>query len=146
MSIQVRSIEVGDEAAWRILFQDYIDFYEASVPESVIDLTWRRLLAQADGMAGLVAVTGSGRVIGLATMIFHRSTWSPASYCYLEDLFVDPSCRGTGAGRALIEAVYAEADKRGATRTYWATDEANSTARQLYDRIGVLTHFLQYRR
>ena len=58
-------------------------------------------------------------------MLFHRSTWSPAWYCYLEDLFVDPARRKTGTGRALIEAVYREADARGCTRTYWVTQEFN---------------------
>ena len=51
--------------------------------------------------------------IGLAHVLFHRSTWSPTTYCYLEDLFVDPARRKTGAGRALIEATYREADARG---------------------------------
>ena len=67
-------------------------------------------------------------------------------YCYLEDLFVTPEARGLGVGRALIEGVYAEADLRGADRTYWATQEQNATARKLYDSIGTLTEFVQYRR
>jgi GNAT superfamily N-acetyltransferase len=49
-------------------------------------------------------------------------------------------------GRALIEATYREADKRGATRTYWATMEGNATARRLYDRLAKLSGFVQYRR
>jgi GNAT superfamily N-acetyltransferase len=59
---------------------------------------------------------------------------------------VAPEARGLGVGRALIEATYAEADFRGATRTYWATQESNATARALYDRVGTLTDFVQYRR
>ena len=102
--------------------------------------------AGADGMTGLVAVDGADVPVGLANLVFHRSTWSPTWYCYLEDLYVDPGVRGSGVGRALIEAAYAEADRRGASRTYWATQEHNATARKLYDDIGVLTEFVQYRR
>ena len=76
----------------------------------------------------------------------HRSTWSPTWYCYLEDLFVDPSHRGRGAGRALIEAVYREADTHHCTRTYWVTEETNATARAMYDRMATKTAFVQYRR
>ncbi len=67
--------------------------------------------------------------MGLAHVLFHRSTWSPTQYCYLEDLFVDPKQRLKGIGRALIEAVYREADARKCTRTYWATQEFNYRGR-----------------
>jgi GNAT superfamily N-acetyltransferase len=146
MTLTIRPLEARDEIRWRELFDGYIRFYESEVPKDVITAAFNRLLANEDGMAGLVAVDGSGCVIGLANLVFHRSTWSPTWYCYLEDLYVDPGVRGTGAGRALIEATYAEADRRGASRTYWATQEHNATARKLYDRIGVLTEFVQYRR
>ena len=145
-SLNVRPIAARDEVRWRELFQAYVTFYEAAVPETVIALTWRRLIAGEDGMTGLVAVDEADRPIGLANLVFHRSTWSETWYCYLEDLFADPVVRGTGVGRALINATYAEADRRGATRTYWATQETNTTARRLYDRAGFLTEFVQYRR
>ena len=79
-------------------------------------------------------------------VLFHRSTWSKTWYCYLEDLFVRPDIRAKGTGRQLIEAVYREADARGATRTYWFTRGDNERARRLYDRLGTLSPFVQYRR
>ena len=102
--------------------------------------------ARADNMMALVATDETGRALGIAALVFHRSTWSPSWYCYLEDLFVAPVARGSGIGRALIEATYAEADRRGASRTYWATQDKNETARTLYDHLGQLTDFVQYRR
>lgn len=144
--LAVRPVVASDREAWLKLFRDYIAFYKASVPEEVIAQTWRRLLNQEDNMMALIAVEDAGRAIGIAALVFHRSTWSATWYCYLEDLFVAPEARGLGVGRALIEATYAEADRRGADRTYWATQEANATARKLYDRIGKLSEFVQYRR
>jgi len=44
------------------------------------------------------------------------------------------------------EAVYREADARHCTRTYWVTEEANATARALYDRVAGRAPFVQYRR
>ena len=116
------------------------------MPDDVIALTWERLLSRADNMMALVAIDEAGRAVGIAALVFHRSTWSPTGYCYLEDLFVAPAARGNGVGRALIEATYAEADRRGATRTYWTTQGKNATARALYDRLAHLTDFVQYRR
>jgi GNAT superfamily N-acetyltransferase len=144
-TIEVRAVTADDHAEWLRLFRDYIAFYEEDVPEDVIATTWRRLLAQEDNMIALIAIA-NGRALGIANLVFHRSTWARDWYCYLEDLFVAPDARGKGIGRALIEAVYAEADRRGASRTYWATPAKNATARTLYDRLGSLTEFVQYRR
>ena len=56
----------------------------------------------------------------------------------------DPDMRGKGVGRALIEAVYQAADQAGAPGVYWMTQDFNTTARQLYDRIGTLSPFIKY--
>jgi GNAT superfamily N-acetyltransferase len=142
----VRRLEARDEARWRSLFHGYTTFYKEIVPRDVEDATWQRLLDEQDGLSGLVAETSDGKVIGFANLVFHRSTWSAGWYCYLEDLFVDASARKSGAGRALIQATYALADQRGVSRTYWATQGHNATARRLYDEVGELTEFVQYRR
>jgi GNAT superfamily N-acetyltransferase len=145
--MRVRRVGMGDRAAWERLFRDYNAFYGASVADAVIDLTWQRLLTGGEGdPVGLVVVDDAELPIGIAHMVFHRSTWSATGHCYLEDLFVDPAERGKGAGRALIEAVYREADARGCTRTYWVTAETNATARALYDRVASRVPFVQYRR
>ena len=53
------------------------------------------------------------------------------AYCYLEDLFVSSDARGSGAGRALIQAVYRAADAANADQVYWLTAQSNMTARKL---------------
>jgi GNAT superfamily N-acetyltransferase len=147
MSVRVRRLEARDRAQWLALFKGYIAFYRADVPADVIDTLWDRLLHGGEGFhMALVAVDDADKPLGLAHVLFHRSTWSNGWYCYLEDLFVDPQRRQVGAGRALIEAVYREADARHCTRVYWMTEEANATARALYDRVATKAPFVQYRR
>jgi GNAT superfamily N-acetyltransferase len=145
MSTIIRQLEQKDREPWEQLFRAYIRFYQENVPDDVIDVTFQRLVKQEDGFLALVAEQ-DGRLVGLAHVLFHRSTWSPTVYCYLEDLFVDIDTRRQGLGRALIEMVYREADKHGATRTYWATREDNNTARRIYARLAKLSPFVQYRR
>jgi GNAT superfamily N-acetyltransferase len=143
--VRVRRLESGDRAAWRRLFHAYIDFYAADVPEAVIELTWQRLQPGGE-FIGLLALDGADAPVGLAHLLLHRSTWSATWYCYLEDLFVVASHRGQGAGRALIDAVYREADAHGCTRTYWVTEDRNAAARGLYDQVAQRARFVQYRR
>ena len=142
----VRTISTDDYTGWRRLFDAYLVFYETELTNEQIDLTWGRLLNQEDGMLGLIACDEAGNAAGIANLVFHRSTWAKNHYCYLEDLYVGHSARGEGFGRVLIEAACAEAVKRGASRTYWATHRDNAAARRLYDRVATLTPFLQYER
>ena len=141
----VRRIQPEDYDAWLPLWNGYNDFYRNEPSEEVTDTTFRRLCDGSDGFFGLVA-EDDGEVIGLAHAIFHPSTWTRETYCYLEDLFVSWAGRGAGAGRAMIEGVYAEADRRGADRVYWHTQQYNAPARSLYDSVGHATSFVVYRR
>jgi GNAT superfamily N-acetyltransferase len=54
--------------------------------------------------------------------------------------------RGKRIGRALIEAVYTEADRRDIKQVYWLTHHRNAAARHLYDRLGVNAGFVLYER
>ncbi len=99
----------------------------------------------ADGFFGLVAEHDGG-LAGLAHAIFHPSTWTTRSYCYLEDLFIARPHRGSGVARALIEGIYAEADRRDADSVYWHTQSYNAPARSLYDQVARSTSFVVYER
>jgi len=141
----VRALAAADKAAWLPLWAGYLTFYETSVPAEVTETTFARLTGGDAAMFGLVA-EDNGRVIGIAHAVVHSSTWAKAPYVYLNDLFVAPDARGSGAGRALIEAVYKRADEMGAGRVYWLTHETNATARRLYDTLAVNDGFVEYRR
>jgi len=142
--MRIRPIEAGDEPVWRLLWRDYLAFYETTLPEAVYAASFARLTDPAvRDYNGLLALQ-EGAPVGLAHYIFHRHGWQVADVCYLQDLYVTPEARGTGAARALVEAVYAEADAAGAPNVYWLTQEFNATARRLYDRIGNATPFVKY--
>jgi ribosomal protein S18 acetylase RimI-like enzyme len=144
--ISVRPLRPEDEPAWRRLWRGYLDFYETALPEEMYATSFARLTdPDVRDYRGLIALRGSDPV-GLAHCIFHRHGWQVEDVCYLQDLYVAPAARGLGAGRALIEAVYAAADAAGAPSVYWLTQESNATARRLYDRVGFATPFIKYRR
>src|SRR5690606_39533045 len=92
------------------------------------------------------SATAEGKPVGLVHYTQRRTAWSTRNTCYLQDLYVAPDARGTGAGRALIEAVYARADELALAGVYWLTQEHNVTARKLYDRIARNTKFIRYMR
>jgi GNAT superfamily N-acetyltransferase len=143
--MNIRPARPEDHDAWVTLWAGYLAFYNSDLPQHVTDTTWARFLDPAEPMFCLLA-EHEGEVIGFVNCVLHRGTWSVGAFCYLEDLFVADQARGLGAGRALIEAVYAEADRRGAERVYWLTHETNTTARRLYDKVARNLGYIQYRR
>ena len=144
--LQVRSLQASDEAEWRRLWTLYLEYYESSVPEEVYLSTFARLLGDDSAdFCGLIALADD-RPVGITHYLFHRHCWKVENVCYLQDLFVDADQRGTGAGRALIEAVYSRADAAGSPAVYWLTQDFNEAGRRLYDRVGELTPFIKYAR
>ena len=140
----IRPLRPGDESDWRRLWTGYLRFYGTEVPEAVYASTFARLLGDDPRDFNALVAELDGRLVGLAHYLFHRHAWKIEEVCYLQDLFTDPEVRGLGLGRALIEAVYARADAGGAPAVYWLTQDFNTTARQLYDRIGQVTPFIRY--
>ena len=139
----IRPIEPSDHARWRDLFAQYFSFYETAPSEDVYMATWARLLDAAEPVWGAVAVE-AGEPVGLVHYVFHRTTWAVEETCYLQDLFVDPACRGGGIVRQLIEFVAAEARRRKCLRVYWQTAETNATARLLYDKVANRSGHIHY--
>lgn len=146
MTLTIRALRPDDKPDWRRLWAAYLAFYDTTLPETVYDTTFARLLDPAHPRQNALVAEQAGALVGLVHYIWHPHNWRVEDVCYLQDLYVAPATRGTGAGRALIEAVYAAADANGTPSVYWLTQDHNTTARQLYDRIARVTPFIKYQR
>ncbi|WP_281971957.1 GNAT family N-acetyltransferase [Ruegeria faecimaris] len=145
-TVTIRALHPTDREDWADIWRDYLAFYETTVPDSVYDSTFSRLLGDDPNDFSCFVAQADGGLVGLTHFLFHRHAWKEESVCYLQDLFARPEARGMGVGRALIQAVYEEADRQGAPSVYWLTQDFNHTARKLYDRIGKQTPFIKYQR
>lgn len=145
-AVTIRPLVAADRSDWARLWEAYLGFYKTTVAPAVYDSTFARLLGDDIRDFNALVAEADGRLVGLVHYLFHRHAWKIEDVCYLQDLYADPSVRGTGVGRKLIEAVYAAADANGTPSVYWLTQDFNTQARVLYDRIGVLTPFIRYQR
>ncbi len=143
MTVLVRPVAADDYPAWAELWTGYLAFYQTTKPEAMALLSWSRIMDKQEKMYALLAER-DGAAIGLANYLFHRSFWEAADKCYLNDLFVRPDARGSGAGRALIEAVSAAASAANCSQLWWFTAESNTVARRLYDTLAQKSEFVEY--
>jgi GNAT superfamily N-acetyltransferase len=143
----IRPVLRADYAGWRPLWDGYNAFYgregATALPEAITQATWERFFTASEPVHALVAEE-SGRVVGLAHFLFHRSTTRLNDVCYLQDLFTTEQLRGVGVGRLLIQAVYEAARQAGSSRVYWQTQSSNQAGRALYEKVARHLGFIVY--
>lgn len=83
----------------------------------------------------LIAEQG-GAAVGFALFFHNYSTWRGRRGIHLEDLWVTPTARRRGVGRALLARVAAIADERGCARLEWAVLDWNEPAIAFYRALG----------
>ena len=77
-----------------------------------------------------------GRVVGYASFVAGYNTDIAARELWMHDLFVQPTWRGRGVGRALVTAVAREAARRGFVCLEWGVRATNARAIRFYRRLG----------
>lgn len=92
-------------------------------------------VAEVDGDRNADGAPGP-EVAGMALWFVSYSTWRGRHGIWLEDLFVRPSRRGLGLGRALLTALAAEAVDRGYARLEWNVLDWNEPALRFYASLG----------
>jgi len=133
----------ADEARWRQLWLGYCSTDGRTVPESVTNRTWTRILDPDSGVMCVVAEV-EGQVYGFANCVIHENTWEEQAVCYLEDLYVLPSARGHGLGSALLEWLRNAMRAEGWARVYWMAPAGNEGLRRLYERYARTDDFVRY--
>lgn len=151
MSFTIRPIEEKDKPEWLDMWRgkgSYLEFYKSLdvVPDIATETTFKRFFDENEPVYAAVAVDDTGKLIGFAHYLTHRNTWTVEDSLYLNDLFVRGDSRLNGVGRALIEYIYSEADKKDCRKVYWSTQFENHRAQLLYTKVGVKSGFLLYRR
>jgi GNAT superfamily N-acetyltransferase len=88
-----------------------------------------------------------GVPVGFAVWFFSYSTWQARNGLYLEDLYVTPEQRGTGAGRLMLRYLARIAVEKGCGRFEWSVLDWNEPAIKAYQAIGAepLTEWTRYR-
>jgi GNAT superfamily N-acetyltransferase len=119
------------------LIRAYLDFYEVNPSDESMLALSRSLLADPE-LEGVqfIARDGDEQAIGFASLFWTWATTRGGRLGVMNDLFVAPEGRGSGAAEALIEACRQRCVERGAVALEWQTAVDNHRAQAVYDRIG----------
>ena len=117
-----------------VQFRDHLG--HSSPSEDSFRASVTQLIERTDSEFWLGAPADGIPAQGICQLRFRHCVWTAAEDCWLEDLFVRGSERGTGLGRALVMAAFDRARERGCARIELDTEEANHAAVALYASLG----------
>jgi GNAT superfamily N-acetyltransferase len=136
----VRPVAEADRERWGELYRGYAAFYDVPPPD--LDHLWERITALSEIECFVAEL--DGEVVGLAHVRAFARPLEGDWAGFLDDLFVDPGRRGSGAGEALLEHLRALAVERGWGVVTWITGADNNVAQRLYDRLAERQEWVTY--
>jgi len=139
----VRRARPEDRTRWGELYSGYAEFYRTAQSEQQRDLVWSWILDRAHEVNALVAER-DGAIAGIAHYRPFARPLAAGTGCYLDDLFVDPAARGSGAADALLDELRRIAAEHGWAVVRWITADDNHRARSKYDRYANRTMWITY--
>ncbi|WP_095155347.1 GNAT family N-acetyltransferase [Pseudomonas sp. Irchel 3E13] len=136
MSLHIRPARPEDAAQILTFITELAEYERArhEVIASVEDI--QRSLFSPDSTAKGLICERDGQAIGFAVYFFSYSTWLGRNGIYLEDLYVTPQSRGTGAGKALLRHLAQVACANDCGRLEWSVLDWNQPAIDFYLSIG----------
>lgn len=106
-----------------------------------------RSLSVEDGGPEALICSANNEDIGFALYFFNYSTWLGKPGLFLEDLYISPDHRGTGAGKALLVHLAKLAKEKDCGRFEWNVLDWNEPAIRFYQSLGArpLNEWITYR-
>lgn len=147
MSFTIRPA-TPDDAATILGFITELAVYEKAGHE--VEATEETIRASVFGRGSVteaVILESDGKPAGFAVWFYNYSTWQAKNGLYLEDLYVSPDYRGSGAGKLLLKHLARIAVEKGCGRFEWSVLDWNEPAIRVYDAIGAepQTEWIRYR-
>ncbi len=134
--LQIREA-TPDDAALILGFITSLAIYEKAEHEVLAsESDIRESLFGDDATAHGLICSINDTPIGFAVYFFNYSTWLGKPGLYLEDLYIEPEYRGSGAGKALLKHLAGTAVAKGCGRFEWSVLDWNTPARKFYASLG----------
>lgn len=86
--------------------------------------------------AEVIFALEDGKEVGFALFFHNFSTFLGRAGIYLEDLYIEPECRGKGYGKALLKKLASIAEERGCGRFEWWCLDWNKSSIDFYTSLG----------
>ena len=133
---EIARVGEGDLDELLPLMRAYCDFYEVAPSDDDLLALSRALIADPEREGVQLLAHDNGKAVAFATIYWTWATTIASRIGVMNDLYVAPDARGSGAADALIHACADECRRHGAAELTWQTAKDNARAQRVYDRVG----------
>ncbi len=138
-------LSADDKPEWRSLFEGYAAFYKTPMTDEIADQVWGWLMDPEHVFEGLIVRGEQNTALGIAHVRACPRSLSGCDIGFVDDMFVDPGARGSGAADAMVARLQELAGERGWPYLRWVTQHFNERGRAFYDRYtGGPSDFIMY--
>jgi len=142
--MKVEELNIADKEQWRLLYCGYADFYQMPMNERILESVWSWIFDKNNKFYAIGVKSTDDILIGF---MHYRDMPSPLRGTivgFLDDLYVHPDYRGSGAAQALFRELKEISKQKGWTYVRWITATDNHRARNVYDKIANTIDFVTY--
>ncbi len=125
MTISTRPMKAADRSAWEDLFAGYAAFYKVDQTAKMRETVYGWLMDADHGSKCIVAQDDKGPSLASPTIARLSVSCARLTNCFLDDLFVSPQARGTGAAQSVDQAVEVVAQQNGCGYVVWIRGNDN---------------------
>ncbi len=92
-----------------------------------------------------IAVTHNGREVGRAYIYYIHNDLHDQPFAFMEDIYVDTSCRGQGLGSQLVRKVIEVAREANCYKLIATSRQSRPKVHDLYQGLGFTQHGVEFR-
>lgn len=134
--ITIRTAVAGDAAQILKFITGLAVFEKAEDQVLTTEDDIRRSIFGEKATAHALIAELADEAVGFAVYFYNYSTWLGCNGLFLEDLYISPDHRGSGAGKALLQHLARQAVAEGCGRFEWNVLDWNEPAIQFYESFG----------
>ena len=138
MSLNIRRARPGEAGLVLAFIRELAAYEKLSHEVEATETMIAEALFGADPRLYCAIAEWDGEAVGFAVWFVNFSTFSGRHGIYLEDLYVGPSHRGHGLGKALLVYLARECIENGWSRLQWAVLDWNAPSIAFYKSLGAV--------
>ena len=142
--MKVEQLKQFDRGMWNELYHGYAEFYKMPMNDDILEKVWSWIFNKEIKFYAIGIKSSKGELIGFMHFREMPSPLRGSLVGFLDDLYIHPDFRGSGAVQLLFKELKSIAKANNWPYVRWITASDNHRARKVYDKLSGVIDFVTY--
>ena len=142
--MKVEQLKQFDRGMWNELYHGYAEFYKMPMNDDILEKVWSWIFNKEIKFYAIGIKSSKGELIGFMHFREMPSPLRGSLVGFLDDLYIHPDFRGSGAVQLLFKELKSIAKENNWPYVRWITGSDNYRARKVYDKLSGVIDFVTY--